>query len=909
MASEAILQKLSELVTEHFTEDGKFISPQYDETEKLVKFHKVALKELGDQYLKVLIEGKLTEQSFYKYKNLHVIFQINGGNYDHMPENYPSLFIELVQNNLKRNNSSHYSRDVYRPLIKKFPTEEVLNFFDDLILNSPPYDFDSNESLTKDFLFKQIGEIAVEIISLYSKFNRLDFDYFQKMIANCPHFLSSSRVDLNETQVYRHKEDTDEIYEARKTLQSYTNKLYRVWEKEDFSEKLGPAFKKIETYWGFEIFKNACNLLERKGRIEELEKDEVEFFENMLKSLDKPDCDRIDELQKFFKTLKRETIEDITPFFGKAFYGSDYLDIHKLIYPILGFEDCEKIYPNVINYTKKWEDWGGIANSTDPSVMTLTQEEFNLAKECNPDHLSKMAKLYEKLNPSMHDVIDLFAVAAGAPINEKKLKSANQHTVRKFGLAKLENGMDEALERYLWLDEFLKIRKGKSGNERYGNEKAAAQACKINLAMNLGLGSTTRLEWNMEARLGHSIPKEEIIESGNYEIVFTTKGPETELYAANNKGKRLKSVPAALKKTDDFKRLKALADKLRDQERRFKISIEEMLMSGEYLNKEELENILNLESAAKLLIGLVLQTDSGQFGLLNQDKSLSDDKDQNIDYKAAKIAHSVDLIDTNSLTTWQRKIIEKEIVQPLKQVFREAYVLTAAEIESKDKSYRFSRKVKGSVFGGLLKTRNWNVKSSDGPIITKQLPGNLWARIELSNPGHYLGENDSEEINHILFCDSGDDWSYKNIPLEEIPPCIFSEIMRDCDLFVSVAGVSDEDWVDYSKEAFLRVSELVMCISNAAGLEGVSVDGRYVKIKGKLAEYRIHMASTSIHVEPGSYLCIVPAKAIDSDKIYLPFADQNNSKVAELISKTFLLANDEQIKDKNILSQINGADQ
>lgn len=907
MASEETLLKLRDMVTDHFTIDGIFLYPEYDDLESLVEFHNIAMKELGDEYLKVLIQGKITDKEYYDYKNLPAIFRIVARNYEQMPAHFPKLFIEVVNQNLERSDSSSYVRNKFEPLIKTFPTKEVLDFLEDIIFNWGPVDSRSYERTTLDLLWVGFGDIFEEILSLYQKFDRLDYSVFRKMVVACPMLVSSCQVNFND-KVIRHNDDTDELYNIRIKLQQFINDLYLDWESEGFCQELETVFLKIQYFYGYKVFINTSKLLEKKGRLNDFEEDEFEYYEKLLSSLKKEDEVHSEELIECLKTLKKETLEDITPFVGKGFYQGEYLGFHKQIYPLLDAEDCQKVFSNVINYINKWESWSGIANSTDPSVMTLTQEEFNLAKECNPEHLSKMAKLYEKHSPELADVMDLFAIAAGAPIDQKKLKSANQHTVRKFGLAKLEKGIDEALERYLWLDEFLKIRKSKSGNERYGNEKAAVQACKSNLAMNLGLGSITRLEWNMEARLGKSIPKEEIIKADKYDLIFSTKGSETEFYAVNNKGKRLKSIPAALKKSDDFKRLKDLADKLKDQERRFKISIEELLMSGEYLEKTELENILNLESAAKLLIGLIFQTDTKQFGLLNTDKTLSSTEDTALDYKSAKIAHPVDLIDSGKLSAWQSKIITKEIIQPLKQAFREAYVLTDAERESQDKSFRFSRKVKGSVFGGLLKTRNWNVKSSDGPVITKQLPGNIWARIELSSPGHYLGENEQEEINHILFCDSNDDWSYNRIALEEIPPCIFSEVMRDCDLFVSVAAVTDEDWVDYSKEAFQRVSELVMCIAQSAGLENVRVDGRYVKIKGKLAEYRIHTASTSIHVEPGSYLCIIPAKAINNDKVYLPFADQNNSKTAELISKIFLLANDDQIKDKTILSQIKGSE-
>jgi hypothetical protein len=54
------------------------------------------------------------------------------------------------------------------------------------------------------------------------------------------------------------------------------------------------------------------------------------------------------------------------------------------------------------------------------------------------------------------------------------------------------------------------------------------------------------------------------------------------------------------------------------------------------------------------------------------------------------LAHPYDLFQTNILAAWQREIIHKRIVQPIKQAFRELYILTPAEQETGTYSNRFA---------------------------------------------------------------------------------------------------------------------------------------------------------------------------------------------------------------------------
>jgi hypothetical protein len=91
-----------------------------------------------------------------------------------------------------------------------------------------------------------------------------------------------------------------------------------------------------------------------------------------------------------------------------------------------------------------------------------------------------------------------------------------------------------------------------------------------------------------------------------------------------------------------------------------------------------------------------------------------------------------------------------------------------------------------------------------------------------------------------------------------------------------------------------------LSISSACVLED-----RYLHVRGKLRTYRIHLGSGNILMEPnGQYLCIVPGAAGRKyrDRVYLPF--EGDHTLAVILSKAFMLAADDKIKDPSIQSQI-----
>ena len=140
------------------------------------------------------------------------------------------------------------------------------------------------------------------------------------------------------------------------------------------------------------------------------------------------------------------------------------------------------------------------------------------------------------------------------------------------------------------------------------------------------------------------------------------------------------------------------------------------------------------------------------------------------------------------------------------------------------------------------------------------------------------------------------------IHLAKVSPIRFSEIMRDMDLVVSVAHVGQVDPEASASTVEMR-SALLKETCQLLGIKNVKIQSNHVVIKGKLAEYSVHLGSGVVHCLPGGAVCLVPVHSQHRSRLFLPFAD-DDPRTAEVISKTLLLARDEEIQDPIILEQL-----
>lgn len=286
------------------------------------------------------------------------------------------------------------------------------------------------------------------------------------------------------------------------------------------------------------------------------------------------------------------------------------------------------------------------------------------------------------------------------------------------------------------------------------------------------------------------------------------------------------------------------------------------------------------------------------------------------------------------IMNWRDTLESLQVKQPLKQAYREVYLLTEAEVNTKTYSNRMAAHIiKQHQFNALTAIRGWRytllgaydngMDSGKATIEIKahKIKAEFWIN-ELNADDAF---NDAGIWNYIATDQVRFLENDEALDLIDVPKIILSEIMRDVDLYVGVCSVgNDPEWIDngglpqyrdywtnYSfgdltEVAKTRKEILEKLVPRLKIAKVASLDGKFLKIKGTKRTYKIHIGSTNILMEPNDqYLCIVPARGKDvkTENIFLPF--EGDRGLSLVLSKAFLLAEDDKIKDSTILSQIN----
>lgn len=275
---------------------------------------------------------------------------------------------------------------------------------------------------------------------------------------------------------------------------------------------------------------------------------------------------------------------------------------------------------------------------------------------------------------------------------------------------------------------------------------------------------------------------------------------------------------------------------------------------------------------------------------------------------------------------WRTWLEDHEIQQPFKQAYREIYLLTDAERHTGNYSNRFAAHIlRQHQFAALCKIRNWQYKLkgqwANDSIPTISIPvwnmtAEYWVEID------WEGEATEKGAFQLIFTDQvrfyEDD---EQLEMDEVPAIVFSEIMRDIDLFVGVTSIgNDPGWQDNNTEhndywrnysfselsasAKVRKTALEKLIPRLKIASKCHFEDRFLVVKGSRRTYKIHLGSGNILMEPNDqYLCIVPDRKADKlDKLFLPF--EGDQLLSIIVSKALLLAADHQIKDPVILDQL-----
>jgi len=310
--------------------------------------------------------------------------------------------------------------------------------------------------------------------------------------------------------------------------------------------------------------------------------------------------------------------------------------------------------------------------------------------------------------------------------------------------------------------------------------------------------------------------------------------------------------------------------------------------------------------------------------------------------------------DVQTVLSWRCWLEDHGVRQPFKQAHREVYLLTDAERQTATYSNRFATHIlKQHQFGALCRERGWQFNlmgqwdshntpyldlprykmrvefDVDFPADETEISGHAIYLAIRTGPVRFmpLGPKPGKfEFRGLATMPRTMEEFQRAMPqplaLETIPAIVFSEVMRDCDLFVGITSIgADPNWLfdhpgdqhgdywrefaygDLSASAENRREIVAALLPKLALRDRCRLEGKYLLVRGDLHEYRIHLGSGNVIIEPGSrYLCIVHGPGDSVARLPLPF--DGDRILALILSKAFLLVDDTKIKDETIRRQL-----
>ena len=485
---------------------------------------------------------------------------------------------------------------------------------------------------------------------------------------------------------------------------------------------------------------------------------------------------------------------------------------------------------------------------------------------------------------------------------QKITEKRDKDYVMALGLVPINKKKEEEdlVSRYNLLQTFLKESK-QFGQQRQESEKNAVEIGLDNLSRNAGYEDSIRFSWAMEAKATQQIMEKStlVIDDTQLQLVVDEEGKADIIVTKGDK--TLKSIPDKYKKSKEVEALKEGKTYLTKQYSRTRLSLEQAMLSQTLFTVAELHRIMEHPVVKAMLSKLVLFNPENQDSGFWQDGKLLSAEGILTPLKADDkllIAHPSHLFYAVQWDLYQKYLFDKELKQPFKQVFRELYVPTKDELETSNRSERYQgHQVQPQKTVALLRSRGWTVNYEEGLQRVYHKEG-FRATIYAAADWYTPSDVEAPTLEYVVFYSLKDG---KEVPMKEINPVIFSEVMRDVDLVVSVAHVGGVD-PEASHSTMQMRAALARESARLFKLTNVEVKERHILVKGKLGEYSIHLGSGMVS-QGGLQLSILAVQSQHRGRVFLPFVD-DDPKSAEIISKMRLLAEDDKIKDPTILSQI-----
>ena len=471
---------------------------------------------------------------------------------------------------------------------------------------------------------------------------------------------------------------------------------------------------------------------------------------------------------------------------------------------------------------------------------------------------------------------------------QKITEKRDKDYVMALGLVPINKKKEEEdlVRRYNLLQTFLKESK-QFGQQRQESEKNAVEIGLDNLSRNAGYEDSIRFGWAMEAKATQQIMEKATLtlDDTTIKLVVDEQG-KAELEVTKG-DKTLKSIPDKYKKNKEVEVLKDSKTYLTKQYSRTRLSLEQAMLSQTLFTAAELGKILEHPVVKAMLSKLVLFNPETQASGFWQDGKLLSAEGTLTPLKATDkllIAHPSHLFYAVQWDLYQKYLFDKEIKQPFKQVFRELYIPTKDELETSNRSERYQgHQVQPQKTVALLRGRGWTVNYEEGLQKVYHKEG-FRATIYAAADWYTPSDVEAPTLEYVVFYNLKDG---KEVPMKEINPVIFSEVMRDVDLVVSVAHVGGVD-PEASHSTMQMRGALARESARLFKLQNVEVKERHILVKNEHGDYSLHLGSGMIS-RGGLQLNVVAVQSQHRGRVFLPFVD-DDPKTAEIISKMKLLS-------------------
>jgi hypothetical protein len=432
-------------------------------------------------------------------------------------------------------------------------------------------------------------------------------------------------------------------------------------------------------------------------------------------------------------------------------------------------------------------------------------------------------------------------------------------------------------------------------------------------------------------------------------VVRLSEDGEVGVMWRNADSKPVKSVPSHIKKAfpKEVKALAALAKELGEVYRAQRYRLESSFIGTRSMSPVHWRKYFIDHSLLGLMGRGLIWVFSNQHGWersgLYASGVVRDPRGETLDVGAAtkvRLWHPLSS-EASEMQQWRERVFNERVRQPFRQAFREFYQLTDGERQTRMYSNRFAGIImRQHQFSSLCRARGWSYRlmgaEFDGfNVPTKMLPSwNIHIEFYVDLPSDRqpslresaLGEQSQSGINLFLGSDQVRFYrDRKEIALDEVPAIVYSEVMRDIDLFTTVSAVGpDESWSDQGDRGMgilppgmnvNDVSELlalrldilsrVLPITDIA--DRCKVDNSWLVVHGRLGIYRIEVSwGLALRVtDAGVRHLTIPQKLLD--QVHVDFSAipiELDYRTEMILRKAYVLANDWNIDSPELIRQL-----